>query len=122
MSEPPDQPRLTATPPGVRLCRIEDLSDPGARNFVLQIKAQRFHGFIVREGERVVGFVDRCPHMGLPLAKTLDDYLAPDGRIVCSWHGAIFDPSSGECLGGPCVGARLIEWPVEVVDGLVVTC
>jgi nitrite reductase/ring-hydroxylating ferredoxin subunit len=114
-------PRLDRTPAGVRLCALTDLGDPGARNFVLAIGGLRFHGFVVRNGDAVSGFVDRCPHMGLPLAKTLDDYLSPDGHVVCGWHGAIFEPVSGACLGGPCVGASLTAWPVGVVDGLIVT-
>ena len=125
MSEAIDEPmqgRLDATPAGVRLCALDALADPGARNFVLSIGGRYFHGFVVRRGQSVTGFVDRCPHMGLPLAKTLDDYLSPDGHVVCGWHGAIFDPTSGLCRGGPCVGARLTPWPVEVVDQFLTTC
>ena len=121
MSDQADLARLDRTPAGVRLCALGELGDPGARNFVLAIGGRRFHGFVVRLGDRVSGFVDRCPHMGLPLAKTLDDYLAPDGHVVCGWHGAIFDPIDGACLGGPCAGARLTAWPVHVVEGFVVT-
>lgn len=114
--------RLTATPPNVRLCALADLPDPGARNFVLEIGSQRFHGFVVRRGEAVTGFVDRCPHMGLPLAQKLDDYLTPDGTLIaCSWHGALFRPEDGACVGGPCAGAALTPWPVAVVNGSVRT-
>lgn len=121
MSDAALPPRLDRTPAGVRLCALTELGDPGARNFVLQIGERRFHGFVVRKGGGVSGFVDRCPHMGLPLAKTLDDYLSPDGHVVCGWHGAIFEPVGGACLGGPCAGASLTAWPVHVVDGSIVT-
>ncbi len=121
MSEQAPPARLAATPAGVVLCEWAAIADPGARNFVLAIGAARFHGFVVRTGTDVRGFVDRCPHLGLPLAKTLDDYLAPDGRIVCAWHGAVFDPIAGTCLGGPCVGAHLSPWPVELQGDKVVT-
>ena len=70
----------------------------------------------------VFGYVDRCPHMGLPLAQRLDDYLTPDGSLIaCSWHSALFEPDTGACVGGPCVGARLTSWPVTVADGRIVT-
>jgi nitrite reductase/ring-hydroxylating ferredoxin subunit len=106
--------RLTATPSGVRICPRDEIADGTARNFVLQMRAGRFHGFVVREGADFHGFVDRCPHAGLPLAKTLDDYLSPDGtRIACAWHGAIFAIADGRCLGGPCMGQTLISWPVR---------
>ena len=114
--------RLFATPAGVVLGRLAEIADGAARNYVLQLRAGRFHGFVVRRGERVFGYVDRCPHAGLPLAQELDRYLTPDGRyIVCGWHGALFDPESGTCVGGPCARQHLTKWPIAVADGQVVT-
>ena len=114
--------RLSETPPGIRLAALDAIPDGGARNFVLQMKAGRFHGFVVRKGDRIFGYRDRCPHMGMPLAQELDHYLT-SGRelIVCSWHGALFDIESGRCVGGPCAGARLTPWPVVVADGDIMT-
>lgn len=110
--------RVWTTPAGVTLGPLELIAEGGARNFVLQIGDNRFHGFVVRRGEQAFGYVDRCPHAGLPLAQKLDQYLTPDGDLIaCSWHGALFDIDSGACVGGPCVGAALIPWPVTVVDG-----
>lgn len=114
--------RLTATPPGVVLGPLDLIAEGKARNFVIEMKAGRFHGFIVRTGESVTGYVDRCPHLGLPLAQVLDDYLTPDGaRIACSWHGALFDRADGRCVGGPCPGTTLTPWPVRVDQGRIVT-
>lgn len=119
MSEPD---RLTATPPGVRLGPLDLIGDGKARNFVVQMRAGRFHGFVVRRGAGVHGYLDRCPHAGLPLAQTLDDYLTPDGSLIaCSWHSALFDVEGGRCVGGPCMGAALTPWPVTVEDGQIVT-
>ncbi|HEY0624486.1 MAG TPA: Rieske (2Fe-2S) protein [Sphingomonas sp.] len=114
--------RLTATPSGVRLGPLDLIADGAARNFVLEMKAGRFHGFAVRRGDMVTGFVDRCPHMGLPLAQQLDAYLTNDGALIqCSWHGALFRIGDGSCVGGPCAGAALTPWPLEVRDGTIFT-
>lgn len=114
--------RLFATPAGIALGSLDMVRDGGARNFVIEMKAGRFHGFVVRNGDAVFGYVDRCPHAGLPLAQQLDDYLTPDGRhILCSWHGALFDPADGRCVGGPCVDEHLTPWPVAVVEGTLRT-
>lgn len=114
--------RLTETPPGVRLCALDDLPDGAARNFVLEMKAGRFHGFLVRRNGRVFGYRDRCPHMGMPLTQELDRYLTSGGELIlCSWHGALFDIETGRCMGGPCAGAGLSVWPVIVVEGFVQT-
>jgi nitrite reductase/ring-hydroxylating ferredoxin subunit len=114
--------RVYETPAGVALCTLESLADPGARNVVLQIDEAYFHGFLVRQGAEVRGYVDHCPHQGLPLAQKLDDYLTPDGRFLkCEWHGALFRPSDGLCVGGPCSGQSLTPWPVTVDGGVVRT-
>jgi nitrite reductase/ring-hydroxylating ferredoxin subunit len=112
--------RLTATPAGVSLGPLDQIADNAARSFVLEMRAGRFHGFVVRRGDTPFGYVDRCPHMGLPLAQQLDDYVAVD-RIACSWHGALFDIASGTCVAGPCPGTRLTPWPVRVEAGILVT-
>ena len=57
--------RVAATPPGVRLGPLDQIADGAARNFVLQLRAGRFHGFVVRRGDAVWGYVDRCPHAGV---------------------------------------------------------
>jgi nitrite reductase/ring-hydroxylating ferredoxin subunit len=113
---------LSETPPGVKLGPLDLIPDGKARNFVLEMKAGRFHGFVVRRGDAVHGYVDRCAHMALPLAQVLDQYLTPDGGLIqCSWHGALYRIDDGECVGGPCAGARLHAWPVTVRDGAIVT-
>jgi len=114
--------RLTSTPAGIVLGPLDIVADGKARSFVIQMRAGRFHGFVVRQGERVHGYVDRCPHMGLPLAQKLDDYLTPSGEMIaCAWHSALFDIADGRCLGGPCSGQKLTPWSVGVVSGKVVT-
>lgn len=114
--------RLDATPAGVKLGPLDQIGDGAARAFVLQMRAGRFHGFVVRRGEAAWGYVDRCPHMGLPLAQVLDNYLTPAGDLIaCSWHSALFRVEDGACVGGPCVGGRLTPWPVAVEDGVLVT-
>ena len=114
--------RVWSTPAGVPLCAVETIPEPGARNFVLQIGEAYFHGFVVRKDGAVRGYVDRCPHMGVPLAQTLDRYLTSDADLImCGWHGALFSVEDGLCVGGPCVGQRLRAWPVEVRDGIIRT-
>lgn len=114
--------RLFATPAGVTLGALDLVADGRARGFVLQLRAGRFHGFVVRRGEAVWGYVDRCPHMGLPLAQRLDEYVTPDGALIaCAWHSALFDVETGACRGGPCGGSALTPWPVRVEQGLLKT-
>ena len=119
---PSERRRVWKTPPGVALCAEGDSPDPGSRGFVLQIGEAFFHGFVVRKDGRTAGWIDRCPHQGFPLAVELDRYLSNDGELIlCGWHGAVFQPLTGDCVGGPCAGGRLTPWPVEVKDGVIRT-
>ena len=114
--------RVYQTPAGVKLGPADLIAPDKARNFVLQIGEAYFHGFVVRKDDDYYGYVDRCPHAGLPLSQELDDYLTPQADLIsCSWHGALFRIASGRCIGGPCAGASLTPWPVGIVDGLIVT-
>jgi nitrite reductase/ring-hydroxylating ferredoxin subunit len=113
-------------PAGVRLGPLDIIEDGRARNFVLDLGGSSgsayFHGFVVRKGDTVFGYRDLCPHMSLPLAQKLDDYLTPDGSLIaCSWHGALFEIEDGVCVGGPCGGQRLQTWDVHVENGFIVT-
>ena len=114
--------RLSSTPSGVTLAPLDIIPDGTARNFVLELRAGRFHGFAVRTGDAVHGYVDRCPHAGFPLTPELDQYLTERGDLIqCHWHGALFRIDDGLCVGGPCPGAHLTPWPLTVRDGMIVT-
>jgi nitrite reductase/ring-hydroxylating ferredoxin subunit len=112
-----------APPPGTDLYAFADLADPGSRGFYWRKDDKLFGGFIVRKGEQVFGYVDACPHALAPLAMAEHRYLTRDGRaILCSAHGALFEPASGVCLGGPGGTGTLLPWPVEIgADGMVRT-
>lgn len=108
--------------PGVVLCRLDDIAEPGAKGFVFRDGSALFSGFVVRKAGEVRGYVDSCPHAGWRLAGIGDNYLTRDDRfILCAGHGALFRPEDGECVSGPCFGERLEPWPIRVEDGVVMT-
>ncbi len=108
--------------PGTVLCRLDALRDPGARGFIFREGEALFMGFVTRRGEAVKGWIDRCPHAGMPLAVVPDRYLTREGDLIlCASHGALFRPDDGLCVGGPCAGRPLWPWPVRIADGVVVT-
>lgn len=114
--------RVFETPAGILLGPLELIMDGKARTFALDIDGAAFQGFIVRQGDRVHGYVDRCPHAGMTLAEEADDYLTSRGDFIsCGWHGALFRIHDGYCIGGPCAGRSLTPWPVTVSGGRVFT-
>jgi nitrite reductase/ring-hydroxylating ferredoxin subunit len=103
------------------LCRIADLADPGARSFTVGSGDWPLHGFLVRRGSAVRGYVNHCPHQGHPLNLRPDAFLTGDGSlIVCSSHGAMFELATGYCVAGPCAGQSLKSVPLRIEGGLVI--
>lgn len=76
--------------------------------------------FAVRWNGGVYGYLNQCPHAGGPLDFE-GQVLESSGRfLMCARHGAIFEPHTGKCVGGPCRGARLSPLAVhEAADGSV---
>lgn len=104
----------------VTVCALARLSDPGARGF--SPPGARFPDeyFVVRRGDRLACFSNVCSHAGQPLNWAPDRFLNHAGTlIVCPAHGATYDALTGACRGGPCRGAALVSWPVEVRAGAI---
>ena len=100
------------------LCALADIADPGGKGFVLD-DGRRI--FVIRRGEEVHGYVNACPHQGVPLDWRPDVFLSFDKSVIqCSTHGARFRIEDGECLAGPCLGSALRPVAVAVSGGMVV--
>ena len=77
--------------------------------------------FAIRHGGRVHAYLNRCAHQGVELDWQAGRFFDAEGMVlICSTHGALYDPETGACLGGPCHGAGLVPVAVDEVDGEVV--
>ena len=102
---------------------VNDIDDPGCREFTLGDGEWPFKGFIVRQGNEIYAYQNYCVHAGHPLNWKPDRFLTPDGsQIICASHGAVDEIKSGVCVGGPCPGKKLRALDVEIRDGAVVVC
>jgi nitrite reductase/ring-hydroxylating ferredoxin subunit len=102
------------------ICRLADLEEHGSRAFIVGAGSWPLRGFVVRHGNEVRGYLNRCPHAGHPLDLRPHRFLTPDrALILCSSHGALFEKDAGRCLAGPCAGQRLRTVPVEVIGDVV---
>lgn len=104
----------------MRLCHLDDLPEGGSRGFDPAGTGQDTL-LVVRQGDRVFGYADACPHHGTPMAWRKDAYLDAAGRhIVCAAHGALFEIPTGRCVLGPCLGQSLAPVPLTLhADGAI---
>ena len=115
MGAPDDQPQF------VILCQLEDIVDGGAKGVEVGDKTKKIGIILLRSGDKVHGFLNRCPHRGLPLETFPDAFLDEDGEtLICTNHGARFRASDGMCIQGPCVNVALVRMPLALDNGAVV--
>ncbi len=69
------------------------------------------------EGGQPRAWLNRCPHARWPLDTFDGRFLfTQDGALICAAHGALFDPGSGRCLGGPGRGEPLTAIALDLSD------
>jgi nitrite reductase/ring-hydroxylating ferredoxin subunit len=105
----------------VVVCRLDEIDDPGSKEFRIGEGDWPFKGFVVRQGDELYAYQNFCMHAGHPLNWKPDAFLTGDGsQIICASHGAIYEIKSGECVSGPCPGKKLRPVALEVREGDVV--
>lgn len=102
------------------ICGSDALVDSGdGVRFEVRRGDERVPAFIVRYDRQVHAYINRCSHMRIELDWRLGRFFDDEGlHLVCSSHGAVYAPDTGECRGGPCTGA-LARLEVEERDGCV---
>jgi nitrite reductase/ring-hydroxylating ferredoxin subunit len=102
------------------VARMRDIGNPGSREFAVFAGAWPLRGFLVRKGDRIFAYVNRCPHAGQPLNRSPEGFLdASNQSIMCRSHGAMFDIETGLCVAGICSGQALQSLPVRVIEDVV---
>jgi nitrite reductase/ring-hydroxylating ferredoxin subunit len=77
-------------------------------------------GFVVRYGGQVYGYLNRCAHVPIELDWAEGEFFESSGLyLMCSTHGAVYLPDSGECAGGPCKGGRLRPIALREEQGMI---
>lgn len=107
-----------------RICSLAELEVTGAKEFEYG-NPRQYWGFVVRVpgSDEVRGYINACPHVGLPLNLSGDHFFDTDGQLLlCQMHGALFRPGDGFCVSGPCEGESLKRLAIAVRDGAVWLC
>ena len=86
------------------LCHIDDIAEGKSKGFTLGER----HVFAVKKSGQCYVYENACPHLGIQLEWTEDEFLDADASLIqCSMHGALFTIDDGLCIAGPCQGQAL---------------
>lgn len=98
------------------ICEAADLEEGGRGvRFPVTAGFEDRTGFVVRYGGSVRGFLNRCAHVPIELDWNEGQFFESSGLyLMCSTHGALYDPDTGRCAGGPCRGGSLR--PISIVE------
>lgn len=108
----------------LRIFGVAALAHGQAIKFEFEREGEVRGGFVLRCGDELFAYHNRCPHWGVDLDMGEGKFYSElSERLFCSSHGALFDPKTGHCELGPCVGDRLerFEVAVEAQDVVLVT-
>jgi nitrite reductase/ring-hydroxylating ferredoxin subunit len=103
------------------LCASDELQERGlAHSFdVLQYR-QPERAFVLRYDGEVHAYLNRCAHVPTEMDWQEGEFLDRDKRyIMCSIHGAVYEPKTGRCVTGMCGRMGLTKIRVEEREGQV---
>ncbi|MBX3621311.1 MAG: Rieske 2Fe-2S domain-containing protein [Rhizobacter sp.] len=105
----------------VRLCASSELAERGtACVFDVLHFRQPARAFALRFDGQVVAYLNRCLHVPTEMDWQPGEFLDADREfIICSIHGASYEPRHGHCAGGPCGRGKLTALTVSERDGEV---
>lgn len=102
--------------PAIPLCPSSELEERGrAHTFDVLQWREPVTAFAMRFEGRVVAYLNRCAHVPTEMDWQEGQFLDGDKEyIICSIHGAMYDPRSGRCISGQC--GRMGLTPINVSE------
>ena len=107
-------------PQVIALCNSEVLVNSGeAAPFDVLYCGQTCLAFAIRYDGQVYAYLNRCSHVPMEMDYQPNRFFDSSGQwLICATHGAMYHPSTGECVGGPCQGG-LVKLGVDERQGVV---
>jgi nitrite reductase/ring-hydroxylating ferredoxin subunit len=111
--------QVTVTPEP--LCASADIAERG-KGWIWDVLeyGRPARAFALRIDGAVVAYMNRCLHVPTEMDWQPGEFLDMDRRyILCSVHGATYEPKGGRCIGGPCGRGKLTSIAVQEDAGQV---
>ena len=106
---------------GIIVGRVDELSHGMTKKFLLEYEGRTVEGILLNYNGRLFAYLNRCRHIPLSMDWVDNHFFTEDKRyLICANHGATYEPTTGECVWGPCYGAFLQGVPLEISGDQVV--
>jgi nitrite reductase/ring-hydroxylating ferredoxin subunit len=97
----------------LKIAAVKDLKEGHSLKFEIPRKDRKSEAFIVKKNGKFYSYLNLCRHWTVGLDFDDNDFFSEDKEwLVCKNHGAIYEPATGICSGGPCGGAALYRVPL----------
>lgn len=98
------------------ICNADALVDGGkGLRFPVTAFGEDATAFVVRYGQQAYAYLNRCAHVPMELDWNEGEFFESSGLyLMCATHGALYEPETGHCAGGPCRGGKL--QPLSVIE------
>lgn len=103
------------------LCRSDELAERGtAVVFDVLQWGEAVRAFALRFDGEVFAYLNRCVHVPTEMDWQPGEFLDSSKEyIMCSIHGAAYEPRTGQIVSGPCSRGRLTRIQVQEREGQV---
>ncbi|MCA3212916.1 MAG: Rieske 2Fe-2S domain-containing protein [Burkholderiales bacterium] len=101
----------------IRLAASDELVDggPGLR-FAVELAGRAATGFAIRRHGQARAYLNQCAHVAMELDWQPGVFFDGAGEfLMCATHGALYEPATGRCAGGPCAGRGSLR-PLTLVE------
>ncbi len=86
----------------------------GLKFTVVTAQGETQPAFAVRANGQVFAYLNRCAHVPIEMDWDNGQFFDFSRQyLLCSTHGALYDPATGRCLGGRCNGRGLQALAVQ---------
>ncbi len=99
-----------------RLATLGELKERKTIKFTYKDEGISREAFLAWFDDQVVCYQNVCRHIPITLDYGDGRFFDSKGtHFICQTHGATYEPLTGKCIAGPCVGASLKKLDVEIV-------
>lgn len=99
----------------LRIVSASELKERKIFKFKFVRDGKKRDGFLTRFDSEILAYENQCQHIAVNLDYEGGRIFSADGQhFICHSHGALYDPTSGLCVRGPCEGERLKKLAIEI--------